>query len=294
MLKRILKHNFSLLNVDHVHLGEKWNYKNVISPYFRIYYIDQGSGEISDVSSSLILEPGYLYIVPSFTLCNLSCNGHLSQYFIQFFEETPDGISLFMNNRSIGRIKATAVDINNFSRLVKINPGRGINRSDNPQVYEKNIFYREYQELNNEQNISAFLETQGILLQLLSRFLAPAVFKHQETLQIHAKIVDAMSYISLNLNNQLTVALLASRANLNTDYFSRLFKQYSGGRPIDYIQEKRIERAQYLMVTSQMTFGQIAELTGFDNIFYFSKIFKRITGMTPGKYKKQAESVSGH
>jgi AraC family transcriptional regulator len=294
MVKRILKHNFSLLNIDHVHLGEKWNYKNVISPYFRIYYIDQGFGEISDVSSSLILEPGYLYIIPSFTLCNLSCNGHLSQYFIQFFEETPDGISLFMNNRTIGRIKATSVDISNFSRLVKINPGRGINRSDNPEIYEKNIFYKEYQELNNEQNISAFLETQGILLQLVSRFMTPSVFKPNEILQIHAKIVDAMSYISLNLNNQLTVTHLANRANLNTDYFSRLFKQFSGGRPIDYIQEKRIERAQYLIVTSEKTFGQIAEMTGFDNIFYFSKIFKKITALTPGQYKKQAESVSGH
>ena len=289
MIKRILRHNFSLLNVDHVHLGEKWNYKNVISPYFRIYYIDEGYGEISDVSTKLVLEPGYLYIIPSFTLCNLSCKEQMSQYFVQFFEENPDGISLFTNNRSIIRLEATAIDIQNFFRLLEINPGRGINRSDNPQVYEKNIFYKEYQKLNNQQNFSVFLETQGILLQLISRFLAPSVFKHNEPLPIHAKIVDAMSYISLNLNKQLTVAHLAGRANLNTDYFSRLFKQYSGGRPVDYIQEKRIERAQYLIVTDQLSFGQIAQLTGFDNVFYFSKIFKKITGLAPGKYKKQAE-----
>jgi AraC family transcriptional regulator len=85
MIKRVLQHNFSLLNVDHVKLTSRWNYRNVISPYYRIYFIDEGAGEISDQSKTLSLEPGYLYIIPSFTLCNLSCNDHLRQYFVQFF-----------------------------------------------------------------------------------------------------------------------------------------------------------------------------------------------------------------
>jgi hypothetical protein len=91
MIKRALKHTYTLLNVDHVSLGPKWNYKNVISPYFRLYYIDAGAGEISDISTTLELEPGFLYIIPSFTLCNLTCQSHLSQYFIQFFKESSDG-----------------------------------------------------------------------------------------------------------------------------------------------------------------------------------------------------------
>ena len=292
MSKRILKHTLSLLNVDHVNLGSKWSYKNVISPYNRLYYIDAGSGEISDAVTTLQLEPGYLYIIPSFTLCNFYCENFLSQFFIQFFEESSDGISLFVNNRSIFKIKATEVDIKNFARLLEINPGRGINRSDNPKIYEKNIFYKEYQELNNQQNLATFIETQGILLQLVSRFLIPEIFKHRETHHIPVKILDAISYISVNLHEDLSVTYLAERANQNADYFSRLFQQYTGDRPINFIHEKRIERAQYLMVTSQMTFSQIASQVGFENIFYFSKIFKKITGMSPGSFKKQIEMVN--
>ncbi|WP_183557534.1 helix-turn-helix domain-containing protein [Mucilaginibacter sp. SP1R1] len=292
MIKRALKHTFSLLNVDHVNLGSKWNYRNVISPYYRLYYIDAGAGEISDVTTTLQLEPGFLYIIPSFTFCNLSCQSYLSQFFIQFFEESSDGISLFANNRSIFKTQATAVDIKNFSRLLKINPGRGINRSDNPRVYEKNIFYKEYQELNNQQNMATFIETQGILLQLISRFLTPEIFKNQESNSIPVKILDAISYILVNLHQNLSVTYLAERANQNADYFSRLFQQYTGERPINYIHEKRIERAQYLIVTSQMTYSQIATHTGFENVFYFSKIFKKITGMSPGQYKKQADLVN--
>lgn len=292
MIKRALKHTFSLLNVDHVDLDTKWNYKNVISPYFRLYYIDAGEGEISDVSATVKLEPGFLYIIPSFTLCNLSCQSHLGQYFIQFFEESSDGISLFENNRSIFKVKATESDIMNFARLLEINPGRGINRSDDPRVYEKNIFYKEYQELNNRQSMSTFIETHGILLQLVSRFLAPEILKHKETGHIPVKILNTISYIQLNLNQELSVTFLAERANLHTDYFSRLFQQYTGERPVKYIQEKRIERAQYLMVTTQMTYSEIATQTGFENVFYFSKIFKKITGMSPGNYKKQMDMVN--
>ncbi|MGO4292313.1 helix-turn-helix domain-containing protein [Chitinophaga sp. RAB17] len=291
MIKRTLKQTFTLLNVDHVKLDSKWNYKNVISPYFRIYYIDAGAGEIWDASTKITLEPGFLYIIPSFTLCNLVCPHYLSQHFVQFFEESSDGISLFENNRSIFKVKAMEIDILNFARLLEINPGRGINGSDNPKVYEKNTFYKAYQDLNNRQSMSTFTETHGILLQLVSRFLTQDAFKYNDAQQVPAKILNAISHIQLNLHRDLSVTALAKRANLHTDYFSRLFHQHTGERPVKYIQEKRIERAQYLMVTTQMTFAEIATQTGFENVFYFSRIFKQITGMSPGNYKKQMDIV---
>jgi AraC-like DNA-binding protein len=286
MIKRALKHTFTLMNVDHVSLGSQWNYKNIISPYFRLYYIDSGEGEISDISTRLKLEPGFLYLIPSFTLCNLSCRGHLGQFFTQFFEESTDGISLFENNRSVFKMKATEIDMLNFARLLEINPGRGINRSDNPRVYEKSLFYKEYQELNNRQNMSAFIETHGILLQLISRFATPEIFKHKEISQVPVKILEVMNYIHLNLHTDLSVVSLAERVNQNPDYFSRLFQQHTGERPLKYIHGKRIERAQYLIVTTRMTYTEIAIQTGFENVFYFSRIFKKVTGVAPGKYKK--------
>jgi AraC family transcriptional regulator len=164
MIKRVPHSTFSLLNVDYVKLTSKWDYQNVISPYYRIYYIDEGLGEISDQLYSLKLEPGYLYIIPSFTLCNLHCNEYLRQYFVQFFEDSVNGSSLFSQSRTVLKIKATQMDIDLFKRMLEINPGRGINRSDNPKIYEKNIFYKEYQELNNRQSLASYLETQGILL----------------------------------------------------------------------------------------------------------------------------------
>jgi len=289
---RLLKHSFLLLHVDHVHLDMKWDYKHVISPYYRLYYIDEGEGFVYNEQHKLKLEPGYIYLIPSFTLCNLRCPSFLSQYFIQFFEESPDGISLFQNKRSLLKVPATTHDIDNIKRILEINPGRGINRSDNPKVYEKNVYYREYQQLNNLQNDAAYIETQGIILQLVSRFLSTESSQTTPSSTIPSKVLDSISYIQLNLKETITIASLAKRVNQNQDYFSRQFLQYTGERPLHYIHEKRIERAQYLIATTDMPYADIATETGFENLPYFSRIFKKITGITPNKYRQQHQSVN--
>jgi AraC-like DNA-binding protein len=291
MSRRLLKYFFSLLHVNHVKLNKRWNYTNVISPYYRLYLIDEGKGFISNSQEKVTLEPGFMYIIPSYTLCNLSCPDSLSQYFIHFFEESADGISLFHNNRTPQKVQANETDIANFKRILEINPCRGINRSDNPKVYEKNVYYKGYQELNNMQSIASYFETEGIILQLLSRFLPSGRLTQKSAMAIPSKVLNAISYIQVNLNQNLTVAHLAEGANQHQDYFSRLFFQYTGIRPLAYIHEKRIERAQYLLTTTNMSYAEVAAETGFENLPHFSKIFKKLTSLTPGQYRKQNQFV---
>jgi len=282
-----------LLHVDHVTLDDKWNYRNVLSPYFRMYYIDSGEGLIYHKKQTWTLEPGFMYLIPGFTLCNLKCSGHLSQYFIHFFEDAVDGISLFHNHQAVFKIRASATDIDNFKRLLHINPGRKINRSDNPQVYEKHIYYKEYEELNNNQSDHLFLETQGILLQLISKFVQLKSAGQPDAASIPSKVLELPGFIQLNLGNPLTVHDLAKMVNLHPDYLSRLFVKLTGQRPLAYIHNKRIERAQHLIVTTSMSLAQISEAMGFDNVQHFSRLFKKITSLTPGRYRDQHYSF-GH
>lgn len=286
MLNIIFKHSFLLLHIDYVKLNNHWNYYNIVSPYYRLYYIDEGVGSISDNSNKYILEPGYLYLIPSFTLCNLNCDSHLGQYFIQFFEESADGISLFSNNRKIMKIEANEIDILLIKKMLQTNPGRGINRSDNPIVYEKETYYKEYRSLNKEMKNHLKFENQGILLQLISRFLGARDFKSDNNDVIPSKILNTISFIQLHLKDNLRIEQLADKANQNKDYFSKQFLLHTGSRPLQYILEKKIERAQYLIATTDKTFLEIATDTGFSNLPHFSKIFKRLVSLTPGEYRR--------
>jgi AraC-like DNA-binding protein len=235
----------------------------------------------------LILEAGYLYLIPSFTICNLNCEEHLSQYFIQFFEESPDGISLFNQNRTVMKLAATQTDIVLIKQMLRSNPGRGINRSNNPKVYEKEAYYKEYQSLNKALKPHLKFENQGILLLLIARFLNTQNLKQNTPQNIPSKILDTMSYVQLHLDKNLTVNELAQRVNQNQDYFAKQFILHTGQRPLKYIHHKKIERAQYLIATTNKSFTEIALDTGFSSVPHFSKIFKQIVSLTPGEYRNK-------
>lgn len=283
--KNLITQTISLLNTDHVQLDCNWNYKNVISPYHRIYYIDKGEAFIEDRFNSLKLEPGFIYIIPSYTLCNLVCSTYLSQYFVQFFEESSNGSSFFGNAHFVYKTPAREIDIINFKRLIEINPGRGLDRSDDPKIYESPIYYTYYQKLNEIQSHSDFIETQGILLQLISRFSIIGQFHTEQHGNIPLKMLDAIRYISINLHQEISVKMLAEQYSCNAEHFSRLFLRHVGIRPQAYIIQKRIDRAKHMMSSQAISLGEIAERTGFGSLSSFSRVFKQETGFSPRAYK---------
>jgi AraC-like DNA-binding protein len=276
---------FSLLNTDYVQLDESWNYLNVISPFYRLYLIDDGIGHLSTPEQSMTLEKGKLYLIPSFTMFNQTCPSHLSQFYVHFIEESLDGSSLFARSRKLLETTATVADNELFKRLVTINPGRDLRKSDNPKIYEKTNILKGFQEANAKLSLATLIETQGLIQILLSRFLDCKDFTTENVKVIPSRIMEAINHIQTNLSESLSVEELAARANLSTDHFSRSFYQHTGQRPLQFIQQKRIERAQFLILTSNYSFAEIAEQTGFESLSYFARVFKGTTGQTPGTYR---------
>ena len=276
---------FSLLNADHVRLNKSWNYHNVVSPFHRLYLIDNGTGMLSNPYQSLTLKKGFLYLIPSFTIVNQTCPSFLSQYYIHFIEETADGSSLFAYNRKLMTVKATGADLACFKRLLAINPGRDLRKSDDPKVYEKSIVLNSFRKINARLPLGSLVETQGIIQILLSRFLHTEEYRMERKSLIPSRILEAINHIQTNLSENITVEGLAGRANLSIDYFSRLFCQHTGLRPLAFLHQKRIERAQFLIMTTNYTFAEVATETGFESLSYFARIFKRVTGQTPGSYR---------
>lgn len=83
-----------------------------------------------------------------------------------------------------------------------------------------------------------------------------------------------------------TLSELARQTHCSPRHFNRLFRKYMGVTPQQYILTLRLETAKDLLLSSSLSVGRIAELTGISDIYYFSKWFKAQTGHPPSKYRK--------
>ena len=74
--------------------------------------------------------------------------------------------------------------------------------------------------------------------------------------------------------------------NLHPVYLSRLFKNLKGVSPMEYLTNLRINKAKELILSdSDLSLKEVAEISGYMDQFYFSRIFKTITGKSPSEYK---------
>lgn len=94
-------------------------------------------------------------------------------------------------------------------------------------------------------------------------------------------------YVQKNLSS-VTAGDLVSRFHYNKDYFCRRIKQKYGFTLTEYIQRKRVERAQQLLIQTELPVLEVIALSGYKNARYFYDIFKSATGMTPADYRKMA------
>ncbi len=98
-------------------------------------------------------------------------------------------------------------------------------------------------------------------------------------------ILYAISYCDENYARKLTLEEMAARTRLNKSYFSQLFHKEVGVSFGEYLELVRIKNAQRLLRDPQNSMSSIAERVGFANQNYFTKVFKKATGLTPSQYR---------
>ncbi len=108
-----------------------------------------------------------------------------------------------------------------------------------------------------------------------------------ERVDLSVEIYEAVRYIEGNLTQRLTLNQVASSINLSPNYLSSLFKKELGVGFVDYITEKRVERAKELLENTGLKTYEVAQQAGFVDESYFSKTFKRLTGKRPSAFRKR-------
>jgi len=99
----------------------------------------------------------------------------------------------------------------------------------------------------------------------------------------------AVDYIHSNLEKTLTLKEIAANIHVHPSHLSRKFKQDTGKSIIDYVNQKRVEEAMLHLQTGSATVTEIALIVGYNDLNYFTRVFKKFTGQTPSQYMKKTE-----
>lgn len=99
-----------------------------------------------------------------------------------------------------------------------------------------------------------------------------------------------LSYLQLNYRKDLSLDHLADQMMLHPNYISSLFKKETGDTFVNYLNGLRIKEAQRLLAAKpHLTVVAVGQQVGFDNKHYFTKVFKKYTGMTPSVYREEIQ-----
>ncbi|MEN2774792.1 response regulator [Acetivibrio clariflavus] len=104
------------------------------------------------------------------------------------------------------------------------------------------------------------------------------------------KIKKTIDYISKNYGRPIDLDNIAEELGITKVYFCYLFKKEMGTNFISYLNNYRIDKAKKLLKCTDLRIGEIANSVGFESSQYFSLLFKKITGETPGDFRKSSKS----
>lgn len=112
----------------------------------------------------------------------------------------------------------------------------------------------------------------------------------RRALRIHEgqrELLSVLHYIDEHLTEPMSNAQLAEIALSSESRFIRRFREATGRTPARYVQERRLERASELLVSTDHSIDEIAESSGFANRYYFTRVFTQRMGLPPGRYRSE-------
>ncbi len=271
--------NLQLLCGGFYHCTQSWN-KTVrgIDRCYKFYFPVGGSANVIIDDTDLTIKTGYCYFLSGFHIEKQYCKKDMDVYWVHFMPE-----SLYL--RYI---------------LSKI-----------PQFHQWEIskvsFYKDiYTRLNllfadpfAQINRPAFHPPMGLRskMQSLLLYLTGDMLEgHNSSLMEKPdaeleRLKPSIDYMDHHYIANPSLAEVAAQSHLAPNYFHRQFSKKFGMTPLNYMLRRRLEYAQRLLCTASLNVKEIAGICGYDNEFYFSRIFKKHLGTSPSDFRSKRWSI---
>jgi AraC family transcriptional regulator, arabinose operon regulatory protein len=232
-----------------------WNFPNVLSPFWRLYYNARKGHKILFHDGEVELTPEHLMLIPDGQLFH--CRGCTAVPTLWF--------AFNVARRLVPRQPIP----------IRLPP----TRTERLLVRDvTQLFSDDFHEPNRDRILHA---SMALLHVVLSR---PEIQWQSNTPPV---VVQTVQYIEEHFASGLSIPRLARMANRSVEALARSFKKCQGETIGRFVVKVRVREAAHLLIHTDITIEEVAERTGFPNRAYLSRVFKRITGESPAEFRRR-------
>ena len=264
---------------------EKWKSNKMSFPYWRLYW-NKNNGAYVYMHKRVKLSPEKLILIPPNTLFSTDIDYHSTETGYNRYDlvgnrvKDKDEENLCLQQGKILHL------------FIHFNLG---NQLDNAcqKIYSFNLLPE--QKILIEKiihklligkiafNVNSSLDVYQLILSAVNQISAQNLIPQR----LEPRIIQILDYINLHFGQRLPNAYLAKEIYMSTNSFTHFFRNHLKYSPQEYIRKLRIDKACKLLDHSTLTIDEISEFCGFSDRFHFSKVFKKVKGVSPAEYKKR-------
>jgi len=271
-----------IVTIHYFEYGPSFVFRGEKHDFWEMVYVDKGNVEICRDDETIFLQQGEVVFhkpnefhsiramdsAPNFFVVSFVCTSRMMQYFERYKTKLDKNLKMYVSSiireaESTYRIPKNAPELQKLERLEEVPIG-------------------------GEQLIKTYLE------QLLIFILRSATKKGAiETFPLteeheDALVYDICRYLQERTEETVRISDLCGEFGYSRSFLSRRFLAGTGETLAAYAVRCKIDRAKQLIRDSGLNFTQISALLAFENPQYFSRVFKKCTGMTPSEFKNSA------
>jgi AraC-like DNA-binding protein/quercetin dioxygenase-like cupin family protein len=293
-----LKNTITLGKIYSIHYFEyrsDFSFEGEAHDFWEFVYVDKGEVEVTADQSTRLLKKGDVIFHQPNEFHNVRATGEIAPNLVVISFACGDASMDFFRNRIC---KIDAAERNLLADIIVEARHFFDCRLDNP--YLQNMPVKEPEFFGSGQLIRLFLEM--FLIHLTRRLSVQTTQSGREQLtdavkvskrRSDAEIFDrVVNYLDAHISTTVSIEQICKDNLVGRSQLQKLFKERCDMGIIEYFFHRKIDAAKEMIRTDQMNFTQIAEQLGYSSIHYFSRQFKKVSGMTPSEYASSIKAMA--
>lgn len=271
--------NIKSINSSHYYeFSLEYQFEGEAHDYWEMVYVDKGEAVVISDKDTFTLNEGEAYFHQPNEFHSIGANGKnaANVYIISF--TCVSGAMKYFKKRKIQIFPHFYYYVNNLINISKETYNMSIS------LDERNLEVKDSYRIIGPQLLRSFLEL--MLIMMIRRHTADV--NKEEFSYIHIDdnkyVYQAIKLIEDNIYGKINVEEICKSLGVSRTYISKIFKEKTATTLNEYYNNLKINEAKKLISTHMYSISQVSEKLCFDNPQYFSKVFKRITGVSPKEY----------